>query len=253
MATFSSPATAAAPALSAPVEDFSYPDAAKILADRGITLKSGDGHIVLADCASGPGLVHLYSRVLNPSEVCFRITDRTASLSMEIPQVYLIKGDDHAVKATLNTEGKVTSVDLDKNTWKAVGEGTATNATTLLQLNATDGPAASTASAFPAIGRITVGQPGEPAAHGCTGTLVAAQWVLTTKSCLGILPSDPPQPASWFRNRQSTATFGAHSLTVTGWTTQPDRDVALARLASPIADITPAAIGTAPATVGQSV
>ncbi|MGO4463813.1 hypothetical protein AB4039_42145, partial [Streptomyces sp. M-16] len=34
------------------IEDFGYPNADKILAERGITLKRGDGHIVLADCAS---------------------------------------------------------------------------------------------------------------------------------------------------------------------------------------------------------
>ncbi|MDH6120015.1 hypothetical protein [Kitasatospora sp. GAS204B] len=44
------------------VEDFSYPGAAQILASQNITLKSGDGHILLTDCASGGNLVQLYSR-----------------------------------------------------------------------------------------------------------------------------------------------------------------------------------------------
>lgn len=50
------PATAAADAQTILVEDFSYPGAAQIQAQYGITLTSGDGHIVFADCHTSQGL-----------------------------------------------------------------------------------------------------------------------------------------------------------------------------------------------------
>jgi hypothetical protein len=44
------------------IEDYGYPNADKILADRGIRLKRGDGHITLADCASATDLFEVWSR-----------------------------------------------------------------------------------------------------------------------------------------------------------------------------------------------
>ncbi|MFD7908826.1 hypothetical protein ACFV4G_42150, partial [Kitasatospora sp. NPDC059747] len=149
------PAVAADAAPPSAVEGFSYPDAAKVLADRNITLKTGDGHIVLADCASGPGLVQLFSRAASPSEVCFKITGPTGYLALEIPQVYNIKGDDHTIKATLNTAGTVSSIDVNKNAWTPVGEGGTSGSTTLLELTATDGPAAPANTDYPAVGTVT--------------------------------------------------------------------------------------------------
>ncbi|GAA1068986.1 hypothetical protein GCM10009665_75160 [Kitasatospora nipponensis] len=245
------PATAAEATGTTAVEDFGYPGAAQILADRGITLKSGDGHIVLADCASGSNLVQLFSRTATPSEVCFQVTGPTGYLALEIPQVYNIKGDDHAIKATLNTAGTVTSVDVPKNTWTPVGEGNTAGAATLLQLNATDGPAApAPAGAYPAIGTLTIGQAGDAGYRACTATLIAPQWVLSADSCYA---SDGTLTAQQIRSRRTTATIGGHTLAVTGLVSRGDRDVVLGRLASPIVDIAPAGIAGAAATVGQSV
>ncbi|GAA1270817.1 hypothetical protein GCM10009665_68920 [Kitasatospora nipponensis] len=251
------PATAAETAGVSAVENFSYPGAAKILADRGITLKAGDGHIVLADCASGTGLVQLFSRSATPSEVCFQITGPTGYLSLEIPQIYNIKGDDHAIKATLNTAGTVTSIDLPKNTWTPVGEGNANDATTLVELNATGGPAASAGSnPTPAVGTITVGQAGHPGARGCTATLVAPQWVLSSATCFADNPADltgfyplthgAPKVAT-------TATIGSHTVAVAELVARGDRDLALARLAQPITDVTPLAVSTTAPTAGESL
>ena len=41
------------------IEDFGYPNADKILAEQNIALKRGDGHILLADCASGTDLLEV--------------------------------------------------------------------------------------------------------------------------------------------------------------------------------------------------
>ncbi|MFD7905127.1 trypsin-like serine protease [Kitasatospora sp. NPDC059747] len=240
-AVTASAADAVAPAV---VEDFSYPGAAKILADHNITLKAGDGHIVLADCASGPGLVELYSRSANPSQVCFKITGRTGYLSLEIPQIYNIKGDDHAIKATLNTAGTVTSVDVNKNAWTPVGEGGTSGSTTLLELNATDGPAATApAGAYPAVGALTIGQPGRPGSRACTTTLVDPQWVLTAAACFG------DKPAAGAPAAQSTVTIGGRTIPVVEIAPRTDRDLVMARLGAPVYDITPVAVSaTAPAT-----
>ncbi|MGW2254570.1 RICIN domain-containing protein [Kitasatospora sp. NPDC001660] len=249
-AVTASAAEAVAPAV---VEDYSYPGAAQVLADHNITLKAGDGHVVLADCASGPGLVQLFSRSANPSEVCFRITGPTGYLALEIPSVYNIKGDDHSVKATLNTAGKVTTLDVPKNAWTPVGESVG-DSTTLLELTATDGPAVKApASAFPAVGTLTVGRPGHPGARACTATLVAPQWVLSAAACIAGNPADLTTAPSGLPRTRTTAAIGSHTVEVTEFAPRTDRDLVMARLAAPVYDITPIAVGATAPTAGEDL
>ncbi|MFD8146719.1 hypothetical protein [Streptomyces sp. NPDC059708] len=102
------------------VEDFAYPDAARIQTELGITLKRGDGHIVLADCAPASGLMEVYSR--NRGTICFRATGKTGHLSLEVPAVYGVKGDaTHAADVTLTAEGSKQNVAVAPNEWKGVG------------------------------------------------------------------------------------------------------------------------------------
>ncbi|WP_128375357.1 hypothetical protein [Streptomyces cavernae] len=103
------------------VENFDYPGADKILAEQSIVLKRGDGHITLADCASGTGLIQIMARKQSET-VCFRVVGNSGWLTMEIPAVYAVKGNDYEtqVDMTVGTEEK--SFDIDKNTWTAVGE-----------------------------------------------------------------------------------------------------------------------------------
>ncbi|MCM2579118.1 hypothetical protein [Streptomyces meridianus] len=102
------------------VEDFDYPQADKILAEQGITLKRGDGHIVLADCASETGLLEVWAR--QQDKICFRMTGDSGWLTMEIPSVYGVKGNDYTtqVDMTVGTEEK--TFDIAKNSWTPVGE-----------------------------------------------------------------------------------------------------------------------------------
>ncbi|MEU8437605.1 hypothetical protein AB0F18_32860 [Streptomyces sp. NPDC029216] len=103
------------------VEGFAYPDAARIQAELGITLKRGDGHIVLADCASASGLMEVYSRTRG--KICFRATGKTGHLSLEVPVVYGMKGDTtHQAAVTLTAEGSTQNVTVAPNEWKGVGE-----------------------------------------------------------------------------------------------------------------------------------
>ncbi|MEU0368768.1 hypothetical protein ABZ070_00615 [Streptomyces sp. NPDC006283] len=103
------------------VENYAYPNADKILAEKNIVLKRGDGRIVLADCASETGLMEVWAR--SQDRICFKVTGNSGWLTLEIPSVYGIKGsvDQTAeVDMTVGTEEK--SFDVDKNSYTAVGE-----------------------------------------------------------------------------------------------------------------------------------
>lgn len=103
------------------VENYDYPNADKILAEKNIVLKRGDGHIVLADCAAEAGLLEVWAR--SKEKICFKVTGNSGWLTLEIPSVYAVKGsaDQSAqVDMTVGTEEK--SFDVAKDTWTAVGE-----------------------------------------------------------------------------------------------------------------------------------
>ena len=103
------------------VEDFNYPQADKILAERNIILKRGDGHITLADCVSGTGLLEIMARD-RTDKMCFKVTGNSGWLTLELPAVHTIRGNDYTttVDMTVGTEEK--SYDIAKNTWTSVGE-----------------------------------------------------------------------------------------------------------------------------------
>ncbi len=134
------------------VEDYAYPGAAAILANYNVTLISGDGHIIFADCATPPvenvSVIQVRSsaNVGTNRLVCFKVLAPTGHLEMRIPAVYEIRGDGwvrgagHKVQAELTTDaGQHTTVDLDPSGSTQVGVGSdPTNApTTLLRLTAT--------------------------------------------------------------------------------------------------------------------
>ncbi|MBD0674519.1 trypsin-like serine protease [Streptomyces sp. CBMA156] len=190
----------------------------------------------------------MLSRVASPSEVCFKITGPTGYLAVEIPKVYNIRGNDNSVKATLNTAGNITSVDVSKNLWTPVGESVG-DATTLLELTATDGPAAPAPSGdFPAVGTVTVDQPGRNAnAKACTATLVDRNWVLTAASCFG------DKPAAGAPAVKSTATFGGRTVGIAELAPRTDRDLVMARLTLPVNDVTPVTVGATEPAAGESL
>ncbi|MFK0157445.1 hypothetical protein ACIQVL_13120 [Streptomyces sp. NPDC090499] len=102
------------------VEDFAYPGADKILAEQGITLKRGDGHIVLAEC--GPtGLLEVWARD-RTDKICFRATGNSGYLSLEIPSVYAIRGNDYSTQVDMTVGTEEQSYDIAENAWTPVGE-----------------------------------------------------------------------------------------------------------------------------------
>ncbi|MFD4898607.1 hypothetical protein [Streptomyces sp. NPDC058411] len=103
------------------VEDFAYPQADKIEAELGIVLKRGDGHITLEDCATGGGLLEVYSRT--KGRICFRVTGTSGYLSLEVPAVYGVKGStSHETDVTLTAEDNEQNISVAKDEWKAVGQ-----------------------------------------------------------------------------------------------------------------------------------
>ncbi|MER7765139.1 hypothetical protein [Streptomyces sp. NPDC097619] len=124
------PSTGSTPTSSKPVaetgpgyaiEDYSYPGADKILAEQGIVLKRGDGHILLADCKSDENLLKFLAR--DRADVCFKVTADEGFLTLEIPSVHGVRTDD-SVKTHLamTAEGDRVEYDIPAKTWEGVGE-----------------------------------------------------------------------------------------------------------------------------------
>ncbi|ODA73175.1 MULTISPECIES: hypothetical protein [unclassified Streptomyces] len=102
------------------VEDFAYPQADKILEEQGILLKRGDGHIVLAACDSGTGLLKVYTR--NNSTVCFRTTGDSGYLSLELPAVYGVQTNAYQADLHTTVEDEEHQYEVDPNSFAPVGE-----------------------------------------------------------------------------------------------------------------------------------
>ncbi|QPK50792.1 hypothetical protein H4W23_30455 [Streptomyces gardneri] len=102
------------------IEDFAYPNADKILTDRGITLKRGDGHIELADCAGATDLLEVWSRAND--KICFRVTGTTGYLTLEIPAVFAVRGNSFATQVDMTTGTEEKTFDVSRNAWTPVGE-----------------------------------------------------------------------------------------------------------------------------------
>ncbi|MFF2628651.1 trypsin-like serine protease [Kitasatospora griseola] len=253
-AAVSIPAAAAEGTAPPAVEAFAYPDAAKILAEQNLTVKTGDGNIRLADCTSESGLVRIVRQVTSPFEVCFKVTGPSGYLALETSNVINIKGDSHAIRATLNSEGTTSSIDIKKNEWTPVGEAdnsTGNKPAVLLELIATDGtPAVLPAPEFPAVGSLSVGAPGRAGSRGCTGTLVDPLWVLTTAGCF---TDNPGTLAAGAPATKSTFIGGGHAVDIAELVPRTDRDVVMARLATPITDVTPLKPATAAVVSGTAV
>jgi hypothetical protein len=103
-----------------------------------------------------------------------------------------------------------------------------------------------TDAAYGFLARVTVGA--HPEARGCTGALVAPQWVATARSCFGSTSVPLGAPAT-----PATVTVGSHVAPVVWLAPHPDRDVVLAKLATPAAGVTPVRVATAAPAAGESL
>jgi len=117
------------------VEDFSYPGADQVLQERKITLKRGDGHIMLVRCSESWN-IKIESR-LTEGGYCFRATAKTGFLSLELPEAFGVWTEDHPVSATLNAAGKETVVKVPADEYKPVGEPNSGLHSVLIELRVT--------------------------------------------------------------------------------------------------------------------
>ncbi|MER7990269.1 LamG-like jellyroll fold domain-containing protein [Streptomyces noursei] len=233
------------------VEDYAYPDRDKLLAEKGLKLLSGDGNITLADCTAGNDLVRIQSR--DSGSVCFVVSGPVGYLAMEIEKTYLAKSEDRAgVTATVSVEDaatretKVQKVDLEPGQWKALGEGGDPKLkSTLLELSVgqgTPGVPLSGDAARPWLARLTVNDPGHDGGRSCSGALVDSSWVLTAASCFAADPGKPVPVVTQTTPRAVALLAGHAPVNIKYLVPRGDRDVVLARLATPITNVSPAAL-----------
>ncbi|MFI6056294.1 hypothetical protein ACIBCO_40330 [Streptomyces violascens] len=102
------------------MEQFAYPNAPQILKDKKITLKQGDGHIMLTDCAS-PYDIMVESRT-GGTYFCFSVTAKKGFLTMELPESYGVWATSQPVQAKITADGKETIVNAPKGAYKPMGE-----------------------------------------------------------------------------------------------------------------------------------
>ncbi|GAA2688019.1 hypothetical protein [Streptomyces lunalinharesii] len=120
--TTASPTAQADDQMPSAVENFSYPNAAQILAEKNLKLKRGDGHITLAECGSSPDLLKFIGR--NRDDFCFRVTGSKGYLSLEVPAVTGVQTKGHTAHVEMTVDDTTKSYDIGKNKWQGIGEST---------------------------------------------------------------------------------------------------------------------------------
>ncbi|WP_260696926.1 hypothetical protein [Streptomyces sp. 130] len=118
------------------IEDFAYPGADSILASKGIELKKGDGHILLAECDYTVDQIRVSTvkdtTVGRDGLYCFRATGATGYLTLTLPRVFALEAADHPISADLTANGQTQTIDVAEGGWKSVGEGTVGGARSVL-------------------------------------------------------------------------------------------------------------------------
>ncbi|WP_233512242.1 trypsin-like serine protease [Micromonospora deserti] len=118
------------------------------------------------------------------------------------------------------------------------------------------GPAQTSADGIdPFVAKIEVGTPGA-GGTSCTGSLVHRQWLVTARTCFEAggqtVTLGPPKRATMATvGRADLSTTSGHVVPVVRLVPHPQRDVVLARLATPISGIAPVPIGSAAPSVGE--
>lgn len=102
------------------VEDFNYPGADRVLAEQGFEVKRGDGHIVVADCATDDVLrISTYG----DGYKCFRTTGDSGWLTVAIARANGVRTNSAtSTHLELTSEAGAEQVyDLGANDWEAIG------------------------------------------------------------------------------------------------------------------------------------
>ncbi|MFF2953371.1 trypsin-like serine protease [Kitasatospora sp. NPDC057965] len=97
--------------------------------------------------------------------------------------------------------------------------------------------------------------------RACSGALVDPYWIITAAGCFADDPARPTNVPAGPPALRTTATIGRTDLTTTAGQVRDiaelvprtDRDLVLARLATPVTDITPLAVATTAPTTGEEL
>jgi hypothetical protein len=139
-------------------------------------------------------------------------------------------------------EGEPTMSDHPKRTTAVVVAVLATGLLTAAPAHAVSGGTAASAGAYPYVAKLTA------EGRACGGALVEPDLLLTAAGCFPENPQGgvPAKATTAIVGRTSLSGTGGHSVRVTGLVVRADRDVALARIETPITDIAPLPLSTIP-------
>ena len=114
------------------VEDFSYPGRDQILAEHGLKLFTGDGHILFVDsrdyddgaCPVGQIQVER-SLDVEPygTFYCFRTVGTTGVLTLEVPTTFGVRGGSTEIQATAQLPEGEKTFEIPPNTPVAIAPG----------------------------------------------------------------------------------------------------------------------------------
>ncbi|MFF4582802.1 trypsin-like serine protease [Streptomyces sp. NPDC001373] len=238
------------------IEDFSYPNAAQILATKGIKLVRGDGQITLADCDNSKPQIRVMTvedlTVNRQGTYCFTSSAPTGYLALELPRVFAIDAGDKPLNAKLTANGATQSVDIAKDGYASVGEGVVGGSrSTLVEIRVTgSGPAPlNTDAELPFVGRLDIGD----SARSCSAVLIDPRWVVTAKSCFADKPAEGIDIPAGAPKSRTVVTIGTHRSEIVELAPRPDRDLVMARLIDPASSITPAPLSSTAAAAGEDL
>jgi hypothetical protein len=242
-------------------EDFAYPGAAQILTEHGLKVFKGDGQIRFVtsrpfdagQCPSGQLQVERNLDV-EPYGVyyCFQQLGAQGFLTLEVPGTFGIRGGTRTVEATaVLPEGERTFT-VPPAQPVAISPGTGEEPPQAVLVELRMAPASvppGPDSPHPFVARVLAGE------RGCSGVLVAPQWLATAKSCFGddVRPGAPAEPATATVGRADLTTGGGHTAAITEIVPRPERDLVLAKLATPAAGITPLTLADAAPSAGDTL
>lgn len=246
------------------VESGAYPDGASVGTAAGIVLKDGNGGLRVATCARGTGQVEVeFEKSGKTAKVCFEVAFRPAVLNLEIAASFGVKAGAQPMDVTYSVAGEPEEVAEVPAGGRATVDENFTGQSTIVVIEvkadpAVDEPATTATHPRTAIAKIRTDL------GSCTGTLVDRSWVLTAASCFATDPATvaadaPPAPARALFGpdvANDKVASGSGELGVKITRLEPagnGQDAVLAKLESPVDDITPMPVATTAPAAGQDV